>query len=323
MDAQADGLLARGVCSKLPLAPDARRGLLFCGSRVGAVAVVDCRGRAVASELRARVREDGVYALSLCPRGRWLAAGCGGGEVAVWEVERALETVPGYSERVWHAHGGGVFAVAWHHSGALLASGGRDCHIAFWDAEGRPRGRVGGHSDWVRAVAAHPAADLLASGGCDTTVRVWRFELGEYNRAPLRITHRGHALPVSAIAASDALIASLARDGELRLWDWRAPGCLRVLDATMRNGSVYLGSLAWRGRELLARDGEGVVHLWETHADPARWRHAGALAVRARDLGVALLAPGAAVLGSPTALRLARFRAPARRAARRRPAARL
>ncbi len=58
--------------------------------------------------------------------------------------------------------------------GRLLASGGRDGAVAFWDAAtGGSRGRYPGHADAVTALAFAADGKAVISGSADSTALVW------------------------------------------------------------------------------------------------------------------------------------------------------
>jgi WD40 repeat protein len=56
----------------------------------------------------------------------------------------------------------------------MLASGGNDQTIRFWDVTtGHCLETLQGHTDWVRSVAFSPDGRMLASGSKDGTIKYW------------------------------------------------------------------------------------------------------------------------------------------------------
>ncbi len=76
--------------------------------------------------------------------------------------------------KVFRGHEGVVMALAFTPDGRLLASGGQDGRIKFWDPHtGEERGTLEAHERRVSAVAFSPDGRLLASGSFDRTVKLW------------------------------------------------------------------------------------------------------------------------------------------------------
>jgi len=69
-----------------------------------------------------------------------------------------------------------VLALAITTYGQLLASGGQDGTIRFWEAtSGRELARWEAHSSTVNVLAFTPDGQTLASVGADRALRLWNF----------------------------------------------------------------------------------------------------------------------------------------------------
>lgn len=72
------------------------------------------------------------------------------------------------------AHFGGTDSISFNPDFSLLASGGRDNLIKFWDlTSGKQIGMLIGHEKPVMSVSFSPDGTWLASGSGDNTVRLW------------------------------------------------------------------------------------------------------------------------------------------------------
>lgn len=114
--------------------------------------------------------EDWLRDLAASADGRFLAAACKDGTVALIDMNTA-ETM-----RVLEAHEGGADAVAFSPDGALLVTGGRDSLVRVWDLQSdseQPLVTLEGHRKPVLTVAFHPAGSFIASGSGDNSVRLW------------------------------------------------------------------------------------------------------------------------------------------------------
>jgi WD40 repeat protein len=76
-------------------------------------------------------------------------------------------------------HGGTVRCVAWSPDGKLLASGGWDNDVRFWDpTTGKEIRRFQGHTGPVSDLAFGPNGRTLASASNDNTIRLWDMTTG-------------------------------------------------------------------------------------------------------------------------------------------------
>jgi WD40 repeat protein len=125
------------------------------------------------------------------------------------ECDRLRATLP--------AHEGGAFSVALAPGGKILATGGADATIKFWDTTTwQVLQTLTGHTGPVRALAFTPDGTRLASGSGDGTVRLW----DAVRRQPLKPLVQTTA-PVNAVAFTHdgRWLAAAGDDGCVRLWD--------------------------------------------------------------------------------------------------------
>jgi len=81
------------------------------------------------------------------------------------ETGKSIRTCP---------HPGGVCAVAWHPSGALLAAACTDRLAYLWNVEtGEQQTVLRGHQAEVVGIAFHPTGDLVVTNSWDGTTRLW------------------------------------------------------------------------------------------------------------------------------------------------------
>ncbi len=104
----------------------------------------------------------------MSPDSDLLAAGGSDGSVTLWDL------ASGNPVRVFHAHSGAVWAVAFSPDSHHLASAGSDGAIRLWDpATGQPTHTLHGHTRAVWAVAFSPDGHHLASASDDGAIRLW------------------------------------------------------------------------------------------------------------------------------------------------------
>jgi WD40 repeat protein len=161
--------------------------------------------------------EQGAWAVALSPDGRFVAGGDGGGRVTVWGVTTGTEiaSVDQHSGSVisleYSAEASQLVsasndqtaiiwdvdpqvrparklqletrarAAAWNNTGTLIAVGGEDGSVQFWDpatGERLHEGSADGHAKVVRDLAFNAAGDQLASASEDRSIIVWDTDNG-------------------------------------------------------------------------------------------------------------------------------------------------
>jgi serine/threonine protein kinase/WD40 repeat protein len=195
-----------------------------------------------------------IHSLAFSADGGRLAAGDSAGTVTVWDVATRLPVTYCYGSH----HD--VYAVAFSPDGTLLASGGRG-PARLWDAAtGRlllslPSGGL------VTAVVFAPDAGRLVVGGkAPSRVTVWELDAGRGTQ-----TMRGLTSQASHVCLSDdgRLLAALAHNWQIGIWDVRSGALRRVLDAP-RGGAEDDAALAFDAAgERLACTAGAEARLWD------------------------------------------------------------
>jgi serine/threonine protein kinase/WD40 repeat protein len=123
-------------------------------------------------------------------------------------------------------HTGPIRCIKFAHGGGLIATGGDDQTVRFWDAAtGKVRGVARGYPAAIRCVAITPTGDAAAFAGDgygNPLVVVWDLQANaELNRSTWRDNispSRVHALAFSP----DGKLLAACGTGPVRVWDWRA-----------------------------------------------------------------------------------------------------
>jgi len=145
------------------------KGLVATGSKDSQIKLWDPR----ASEAITTIfcHKNTVTRVCWSPNGQWLASGSRDQLVMLMDI-RTMSV-----RKVFKAHQKEVTSLCWHpESDALLASGGYDAAIHFWDTYGpaHPIESIpGAHEGPVWSLSWNPLGHLLVSGSHDYSTRFW------------------------------------------------------------------------------------------------------------------------------------------------------
>lgn len=157
-------------------------------------------------------------------------------------VTRCTDTLPGHTEAVLHCQ--------YSPDGKMLASGGGDTTVRFWDVNtATPKFTRKGHRDHVLCTAWSPDGKRFVSGDRRGTLIVWDPFQGKILRAIQAHKQWITAMawePMHKNAVCDKLATS-SKDGTIKIWNVRTFSCLYTLSG--HTDSVE--SIKWGGEGLL------------------------------------------------------------------------
>jgi WD40 repeat protein/serine/threonine protein kinase len=192
------------------------------------------------------------------PDGRTLAAGAENGTVKRWDVGSGKE------EKPLLLHAGRVRCVAFRPDGTQLASGGEDGTVRLHDLHGGGTRKFTAASA-VNEVAFAPKGRTLAAlgSGPEAGVQLWDLDTEQ----PL--TLQGHTAAVRglAFAPQEALLATCAEDGTVRLWELTGGEArARTIDLGRWPSGVRAVAFTPDGRFLVTANGNGTVYALRVEA---------------------------------------------------------
>ncbi len=218
-----------------------------------------------------------VFGLAFSPSGKSLAAvSCGNSGfsppnsarpeiIRLWEVETGkLHELDG--------HAGGAASLAFSPDGKVLATGGRDGTLIWWDTATRkelrkiklaeavynhPKG-WGSGSGGIQALAFAPNGKTLASANQDGTVRLFDAAAGKQAQVL-----RGHAHSVVAVAFSPdgKVLASGSADHTVRLWDTTTGALLNPRGG--HDGGVSSVLVSADGKRAVSAGKDRTLRIWD------------------------------------------------------------
>jgi WD40 repeat protein len=198
-------------------------------------------------------------------------------------------------------HNGPVKAIAYSADGQILASGGEDKMIYFWDVKtGELKGSIEnyfairalqftpgnlilaacgsdiklmdqqgklirtfkGYTTDIWSLDYSPRLNMLIAGSYAKTIRVWNFETGA-----LQFTLTGHEKSCLSVCIDQAgiLAASGSLDKSVRLWDLGTGTSLKKLDIHSEN--IFAVDFHPSGKYLVSASADKTIRLWSVEGE--------------------------------------------------------
>jgi WD40 repeat protein len=237
--------------SSIAISPDGK--LVAVGRSDGKVELWNVDGASRQSRLIDSHRHEGlVTSVAFSGDGQRIAS-AGGADRAV----AISNAAGGQGKRI--VTGSEVFTVAFDPRSDLLASGGSDGDIQFWNPDGSPApGIPHAHTNGVMSLAFSPIEPVIVSGGADHMVRLWHTDsLTEFDN-PLR----RHTETVEGVAfnAAGTRIVSASADHTVQLWD--AASREPIGDPMIRHNEIVWAAI-FVGDRIVSGSNDHLIRVWD------------------------------------------------------------
>jgi ribosome assembly protein 4 len=170
-------------------------------------------------------------------------------------VSRCTDTLPGHTEAVLH--------VQYAPDGRMLASGGGDTTVRFWDVHtSTPKFTCRGHKNHVLCTSWSPDGKRFASADKNGVVIIWDPTKGE----SVGKNMKGHKQWITSMAwepmhlnARCDMLATAGKDSAIRIWNVRTQNLVRTLSG--HTDSVE--AVIWGGEGLLySASRDRTIKVW-------------------------------------------------------------
>ncbi len=221
-----------------------------------------------------RGHSDQVNTLAFSPDGKILASGscsiytgfCYEGEIILWDIESHTQIGSPI-----HGHTAWVGDIAFSPDGKILASGGGDGKILFWDIQNNqlanPIISTGTDSGIITSIEFSPDGKVLVSGDTDNKLILWDTSNGEkiqeLNTNDTDV--RDHDIYTVTFSPDGKILASGRSDGKIFLWNAENGNSINVLQG--HSGIVTSLSFSPDGKYLVSASQDSKVILWDISND--------------------------------------------------------
>ncbi len=154
----------------------------------------------------------------------------------------------------------GVASLSFDPHGEILASGGGDGTVKFWEIDtGKLLRTLEGHKEMVNILAFNSIGDTLASGGDDGAVMLWETRSGKLLH--ILIEDEDNLIFSLAFHPQGDMLASGGYSGPVKLWDVHSGKLLQRL--ATNDDSVFSLTFDPLGKTLAHGSGDGTIQLWD------------------------------------------------------------
>lgn len=191
-----------------------------------------------------------VWSASFTPDSQRVATASSDGMIRLWDVQGNLLNT-------WPTPFKGASTVQISPNGQYIAvSEWNNRDIVLWDAQGKERARLKGHTGSVKNVRFSPSGQILASTSEDGTVRLW-----DLQGNPKRVLqgHQGITYGL-AFSPDGKYLVSGSSDDTARIWNLETEEFVVLPD---HNGYVYDASFFPDGQQLATVSSGGVARVWD------------------------------------------------------------
>ncbi|CAF0731003.1 unnamed protein product, partial [Didymodactylos carnosus] len=176
-------------------------------------------------------------------------------------------SVPRKELTKWDCTDGEVYAVQFHPSGSLMATGGSDRIINLWEITSTGQQRkycsLAGSSGAINAIDFDSEGARLIAGCSNDKAYIW-----SYREGILREALTGHtAFVFCAKFISSTKVATGSRDSTIRVWDLQQRQTIRTLFAGSKCHDLIVTDAAG---SLITGHFDKKIRIWDTFTDIVR-----------------------------------------------------
>ena len=206
--------------------------------------------------------DNRITTVEISDDGRMIAAASWSGIVEVWTADGELVTTfQGHDKPVEDAitydERPCVNGVSFSPKGELLASGGYDRHIRFWNLKGEQLRIIpNAHFEGIYRLCFSPDGEIVATASWDRTVRLWSVDKGELLKT---LTGHSNWLYGLHFSPDGQMLASASLDRTVKLWSIKN-GLIRTL--TGHSDGIHDVCFSPDGKLIASAGLDNTVRLW-------------------------------------------------------------
>lgn len=198
---------------------------------------------------------DAIRAIAFSPDEQVIASGSSTDDktIRLWDIQT------GQCKHILSGHTKGIWSLAFHPKGKILASCGSDQTVKLWDTQKvECLTTFHGHNHWIWSVSFSPYEEILATGSFDCSIKLWSIQIEQCIN-----TLNGHSSCVSSVAfcPDGTILASGSFDHTAILWDLDTNQCLHKLEG--HSHPIWDIDFSPDGQLLATASVDHTIRLWK------------------------------------------------------------
>lgn len=164
-------------------------------------------------------------------------------------------------------HAAGVSALAWRPGGHVLATGGHDQTLQFWNSDGSATTPLAKVNTDVTSMAYSPTGRLLATGS--SIAKLWDVANPASPRLLATMTGHSNTVTSEAFTPDGQTLITTSTDHTVRLWDITRPSAPRAVAVlTAHTDAVNAAAVSSDGHWLATGSDDQTIRLWDLTTKP-------------------------------------------------------
>lgn len=213
-----------------------------------------------------------IYTIAVSSDSRTLISGSFDKSIRFWNLSAILSANPNddnqrisqqvLEKSIQDAHSTSVSTIAVARDQPLMASGGWDRRIKFWNLSTQTLlGTIeGAHQDDIEAIAFSPDSTTLVSGGLDSTVKLWNVATEQ----PIRTLMSDSPINEILVSPNGKLLIAGTNSGKISIWN--LPSGNLIMPLAGHTQKVSSLAISPNGKFLISGGADKTLKVWNLEA---------------------------------------------------------
>ncbi|MDJ0511454.1 MAG: caspase family protein [Crocosphaera sp.] len=216
------------------------------------------------------------------PNGKHIVAAGNGGDIGLWTSENSLwNSEKQRVGKVWQAHQGSIWNVAFSADSQYIASGGEDGKVRIWNLKGKKLAQFEGHNGPVRSVKFTANSKQIVSSGDDGTTRLWNLPIHLFDHQNVDSFPKHEVKKNQPILSPDKkLLALVDKDNKIQITDVNEKNLNTFQDHI---GKIWAINFSPNSQLLVTAGEDNTIRVWKDLDKQQQGRYSSIFQVKEKD----------------------------------------